>query len=867
MFNLLSFCSAWHGLYIYVYSFPVSWINFPKYWTECCSPSSFSVKTLWSPKTMLSIKFPEVWISMTANTFCLCVLWKACITWHFWTTNRKLTFSWKITLQGAIPPLNVYGFSPNQLVFGRNLNFPAVHFDRLPAQNASCASNLIMNNLVALHKARQAFIAQESCEKLRRALRKQTCTYSDTVYHNGDSVYYKREKSSAWHGPAKVLGKDGAQHLLKHGGVYVRVHPCKMQLVSPSSTEFEGDNSSSPNEPEENGKPESHTGCSDDEEDEDISARVITAPLSPPPTPVNADPHLTPQRADIPEAPDVHHVEERSESDQESEEFSSSSHETEQSHKVPRALRRLQDYNNPGIKERSVADSSHEEEIYFGRATDGTRFDEAKKQELQKWKDMDVYTEVDNDGQNYITTRWVCTEKLKGGKMVQKARLVARGFEEDASQLRKDSPTCSKESLRMLLCILAANNWELRSIDIKSAYLQGCPISRELYIFPPDGTHTGKLWKLNKTPYGLVDAGRKWYIRVMKEFTSLGARQAKCDQAVYIWPDPSGQGSCGILIAHVDDFLYGGNEHFLGSILPQIRKIFIIGLEERQNMKYLGLYVNQTESFISLSNDDYSESIQEIDTTTAGTDKSRLLTKEESDNMRTVIGQINWVTNQTRPDVSFNNCIIANSTKHSTVSDLHQVNKAVRKVRSHKVSLTFPSNLDLDSCHLVAFCDASFANLPDRGSQGGHIIFVTDQHGNYCVIAWQSKRIKRVVTSSLAAECLAAMETADTCILLPATLEEYLCREKDSIKITIICDNKSLVNAVHTSTSVENKRLQIDISALREMIHKREIFQFRWIDTSHQVANALTKAGALPDYLLRILRCSMHFSHESGIFY
>ena len=107
MFNLLSFCSAWHGLYIYVYSFHVSGINFPKYWTECCSPSSLLVETLWSPTTMLSIKFPEVWISMTANRFCLCVLWKACITWHFLTTNRKLTFSWKITLQGAIPPLKL----------------------------------------------------------------------------------------------------------------------------------------------------------------------------------------------------------------------------------------------------------------------------------------------------------------------------------------------------------------------------------------------------------------------------------------------------------------------------------------------------------------------------------------------------------------------------------------------------------------------------------------------------------------------------------------------------------------------------------------------------------------------------------------
>ena len=104
----------------------------------------------------------------------------------------------------------MYGFSPNQLVFGKNCNFPAVHLDKLPAQNVSCTNSLIADHLIALHKARQAFISQESCEKLRRALNKQTRTYSDTVYQNGDNVYYKRDKSSEWHGPARVLGKDGA---------------------------------------------------------------------------------------------------------------------------------------------------------------------------------------------------------------------------------------------------------------------------------------------------------------------------------------------------------------------------------------------------------------------------------------------------------------------------------------------------------------------------------------------------------------------------------------------------------------------------------------------------------------------------------
>ena len=67
----------------------------------------FLVETLWSPKTMSLIKFPKVWVSMTAIIFCLCILWKACITWHFWATNRKLTFSWKITPLGAIPPLKL----------------------------------------------------------------------------------------------------------------------------------------------------------------------------------------------------------------------------------------------------------------------------------------------------------------------------------------------------------------------------------------------------------------------------------------------------------------------------------------------------------------------------------------------------------------------------------------------------------------------------------------------------------------------------------------------------------------------------------------------------------------------------------------
>ena len=47
--------------------------------------------------------------------------------------------------------------------------------------------------------------------------------------------------------------------------------------------------------------------------------------------------------------------------------------------------------------------------------------------------------------QKTISSRWVSTEKFKGEEKIIKARLVDRGFEEDSSKFRKDSPTCGRE--------------------------------------------------------------------------------------------------------------------------------------------------------------------------------------------------------------------------------------------------------------------------------------------------------------------------------------------------------------------------------------------------------------------------------------
>ena len=62
-----------------------------------------------------------------------------------------------------------------------------------------------------------------------------------------------------------------------------------------------------------------------------------------------------------------------------------------------------------------------------------------------------------------------------------KARLVARGFEEKV-RVQADSPTGIKETLNMLLTVAATKGWKIKIGDVKSAYLQGEKLDREVYM-------------------------------------------------------------------------------------------------------------------------------------------------------------------------------------------------------------------------------------------------------------------------------------------------------------------------------------------------------------------------------------------------
>ena len=61
-------------------------------------------------------------------------------------------------------------------------------------------------------------------------------------------------------------------------------------------------------------------------------------------------------------------------------------------------------------------------------------------------------------------------------------------------------------------------------------------------------------------------------------------------------------------------------------------------------------------------------------------------------------------------------------------------------MKSNKNCIKFP-HLDLKTLQIKLFTDASFNNLPNGGSQGGQIIFVTDGN-SLCPLHWNSSKIK-----------------------------------------------------------------------------------------------------------------------------
>ena len=185
--------------------------------------------------------------------------------------------------------------------------------------------------------------------------------------------------------------------------------------------------------------------------------------------------------------------------------------------------------------------------------------DKAMSDEIKKFESFDAFRRVTDDGQYAIKTRWVVTENdddSKGYKL--KARLCMRGdTEQNTGNIRVDSPTAHKDSLKLALAISANEGFEIVSADIKSAFLQGKSLDRKVYVIPPaEAKEEGNLWLLEKGAYGLMDGSRLFYLELKEKLLKLGMNEVSGDSALFTMQKDGKL--IGLVCSHVDDLFMAG---------------------------------------------------------------------------------------------------------------------------------------------------------------------------------------------------------------------------------------------------------------------------------------------------------------------
>ena len=814
--------------------------------------------------------------------------------------SLEIAVAWSVSAKNALK--NVHGFSPNQLVFGRNPNIPTVLNSKPPALEGTTSSELIAEHLNAMHVARKSYIQAEASEKLRRALQKKTRTATVHTYKTGEEVYYKRNNSKRWHGPGIVIGGINKQVFVKHGGSVLRVNPCHLQHVKRNlnqSNEFsEMDNEPVNGTVEANGNDEVPDQNDADAAGEEATLLEEAEEMEMPSDFVgNADDDCLQEQPEAPQGTDgdptsVH----LQNPDADVTDGNQTDRKVTKEPKEPRALQNLRAFNKAGRKEDILLSSGDKvnppkgsrikyklsEEDEWATANvlteninqllflqtgqhhkhapeplitsdiheweyaneeilavnvDTSDVLEAKMKEIENLRGHNIFTEVPREERKEpaIGSRWVITEKFKDGEKVTKARLVAKGFQED-NDLKRDSPTCLKENLRIVIAIAASEKWKIKSLDIKSAFLQGKEIEREVYLIPPpEASSSETLWKLNKVIYGLSDASRMWYLKVKEVLEQLGMKMSIYDEALFYYKEDGHL--CGLIALHVDDFLHVGNKRFEETVIYKIKELFEISQEHDQFFNYLGLEIAQTSEGITFSQFNYIDQLTPLEGEATKTD------------LKSKIGQLAWVAGQTRPDISFDTCQASVNPANENNDSVKRINKCIKRLKARNQVIKFVP-IDFTSARIICFADAAFANLHNGASQGGFIVFLECK--NKCIpLFWQSKKLRRVVKSTLSAETMALMGGSEHCFLLKSIIKEIL---NVDLLITVLTDSESLTDSLATSKTLEDKRLKVDICVVRDYLKKGEIHQVCWVPTDKQLADSLTKAGANPAKLLEVLQ-------------
>ena len=181
-----------------------------------------------------------------------------------------------------------------------------------------------------------------------------------------------------------------------------------------------------------------------------------------------------------------------------------------------------------------------------------------------------VYLDELPKGTNLMGCHMLFTVKRLSDGAIEKfkCRLVANGNtqKEGVDFDRIFSTVVKITTIRVVLAIAAARDYNLTSIDVQQAFLQG-KLDEDLYMQMPPGlpsrSPNGRriVVKLDRSLYGLKQAGRVWWQLLTGFLLEWGFKQSSIDVCLYTYTSPTG--SILWLLVWVDDTIIVDNDEGL----------------------------------------------------------------------------------------------------------------------------------------------------------------------------------------------------------------------------------------------------------------------------------------------------------------
>lgn len=450
-------------------------------------------------------------------------------------------------------------------------------------------------------------------------------------------------------------------------------------------------------------------------------------------------------------------------------------------------------------------------------------------EKLQTWSTCEL-----PDGKVAIDTKWVFKTKEDGTK---KARLVAKGFQiQEENPHNIYAPVTRMSTVRMLLAKSLQENWNLRQLDIPTAFLNGM-LTSEVYIKTPKGLDIGKskVLKLNRALYGLRESPRCWNNQFDKIMKDLDFQRSNFDFCMYCKKD------CW-LIVFVDDLIITGKDVEIEKTVKSLKSL-LNAKDMGQVKRFLGMEITKTAEELKIIQRNYIEKLlshfnmmecKGVSTpmvTGFNIDPSSAPDTESTNfPYRKLVGSLMYLACTSRPDIMYS---VSYLSRYLDKPNKELVTAGKRILRYLKSTADKGLVYKKGPEKLEAYSDADWAgDRSDRKSTSGSLILYG---GN--PISWFSKKQTCVALSTAEAEYVAAAASAQELVNLKGVLSEF-----SEVKCaTLKMDNLSAVSMAQTyENSKRAKHIDIKEHFIKDLTNKG-IIKIEYVNTNDNFADILTK--------------------------